>query len=291
MPTFSTPCVAPLGPSFDSGPIAGTISRPPRAWRALLPPSPPLALAGARAGEALLGKGRGRVLRRGRSRGNGLSLAEISALARVGSVSAARAVFGGFSLLSTRSRAARPLYGEDHWPELRVLVAFVSLEAKALSSREAMERSRSTSPFYGSWVRASAAELAGAIEALERRDLQRLGEVARRSYLRMFGAMLACDPPILYWLPGSIAIIRECEEMRRQGIGVWETMDAGAQVKMLCLASDAPRVAARVLASGAAAKLIESRVGGAPALAVVDADQEADEAAMRPPGRSAWARP
>ena len=187
-----------------------------------------LALAGARAGEALLGKGRGRVLRRGRSRGNGLSLAEISALARVGSVSAARAVFGGFSLLSARSRAARPLYGEDHWPELRVLVAFVSLEAKALSSREAMERSRSTSPFYGSWVRASAAELAGAIEALERRDLQRLGEVARRSYLRMFGAMLACDPPILYWLPGSIAIIRECEEMRRQGIGVWETMDAGA---------------------------------------------------------------
>jgi diphosphomevalonate decarboxylase len=227
-----------------------------------------LALAGARAGEAFLGKGRRQVLRRGRNRGDGLSLAEISAIARIGSVSAARAVFGGFSFLPARSRAARPIYGEDHWPELRVLVACVSLEAKALSSREAMERSRSTSPFYESWVRGASAEVAAALEALERRDLESLGESVRKSYLRMFGAMLACDPPIFYWLPGSIAIIRECEEMRRQGIGVWETMDAGPQVKMLCLAPDVPGATERIRALGASMSIIESRVGPAPLVSV-----------------------
>ena len=242
-----------------------------------------LALACIRAGEALLDSSGLPRTRRGAA--DGLTTAEISAIARVGSASAARAVFGGFSLLPARGRAARPLFGADHWPELRILVALVSLGEKPVSTREAMERSRATSPYYGSWVRASETELAGAIEALERRDLERLGEAARRSYLRMFGAMLACDPPLIYWLPNSLALIGECEAMRRQGIGVWETMDAGPQVKMLCLATDAPRVAARIRASGAASQIIESRVGGVPELTEVDADEAVDEATVGVMGR------
>jgi diphosphomevalonate decarboxylase len=211
-----------------------------------------LAFACARAGEAVLeGK-------------KGLSPAEISSLARIGSVSAARAVFGGFSLLPAGATEAKPLYGEEHWPDLRVLVALVSLEEKAVSSREGMERSRSTSVFYPSWVENAGAELEKAVEAVARRDLEAVGAAMRRSYLRMFGTMLACDPPLIYWLPGSLALIRECEAMRREGIGVWETMDAGPQVKMLCLAADAPRIADRVRSTKAAASVIESRIGGAP---------------------------
>ncbi len=212
-----------------------------------------LAFAAARAGEALLGGGR-----------RPLSHAEISRIARVGSISAARAVFGGFSLLPARARAARALYGEGHWPELRVLVAAVTLEEKPLSSRAAMELSRSTSIYHRSWVGGAGAELAPSLEALGRRDLEALGLSMRRSYLRMFGTMLACDPPLIYWLPGSLELIRECEAMRREGLEVWETMDAGPQVKMLCLARDAPRIVERVWATGAAAAVIESRVGGAP---------------------------
>src|SRR5208282_606890 len=121
-------------------------------------------------------------------------------------------------------------------------------------------------------VRGAGVELAGAVEALERRDLERLGAAARRSYLRMFGAMLACDPPVMYWLPTSLAIIRECEAMRSEGISVWETMDAGPQVKMLCLAADAPRIAARIRSTKAAASVIESSIGGAPELRVASGD-------------------
>lgn len=224
-----------------------------------------LALAAVRAGEDLLGK----------APEERLSSSEHSRLARAGSVSAARAVFGGFSFMPAGASEAKPLYGETHWPELRVLVALVSLEPKALPSRRAMELCRRSSVFYRSWVRASSAELQGAIEALARRDLEGLGSAMRRSYSRMFGAMFGSDPPTVYWLPGSLAILRECESMRREGIGVWETMDAGPQVKMLCLAVDLPRVAERIGATRAAASLIESGVGGAPeALAFPEPDQE-----------------
>jgi diphosphomevalonate decarboxylase len=216
-----------------------------------------LACAAVRAGEAVLG------------RVGGLPPTGISRLARIGSVSAARAVFGGFSLLPARARTARALYPERHWPELRVLVALVSREEKPVSSRAAMELGRSSSAFHSSWLRAARSELPGALEALAGRDLESLGLAMRRSYLRMFGSMLACDSPLLYWLPGSLSILRECESLRREGVGVWETMDAGPQVKLLCLAPDLPRVTERIRATGAALALIDSLVGGAPEIAAV----------------------
>ncbi len=82
----------------------------------------------------------------------------------------------------------------------------------------------------------------------------------------MFGTMLASDPPILYWLPGSVAVIRECESMRSEGIGVWETADAGPQVKMLCLDSDAGKVSGRIRSLGVAETITVSTVGGDPAV-------------------------
>jgi diphosphomevalonate decarboxylase len=200
----------------------------------------------------------------GRISAGGLPLSRVSEIALIGSASAARAVYGGFSFLAEGAAAAEPLFGPDHWPELRILVAVISPEAKPLSSREAMKRSRLTSPYYRSWIRSARSAAAAAIDALKRRDLERLGEEVRRSYLRMFAVMLASDPPLIYWLPGSVAAIRECEAMRARGIGVWETMDAGPQVKMLCLAGDAPSVTRAIRESGAASQVIESKVGEMP---------------------------
>ncbi len=143
-----------------------------------------------------------------------------------------------------------------------MLVAVVTQEAKELSSRVAMERTRLTSPYYRSWVRSAAAELPEAVEAVMRCDLERLGRAMRRSYLRMFASMLACDSPVLYWAPESLALIRACELLRAEGIGAWETMDAGPQVKVLCLAHELPGIRKRLEALGV--PLIESRVGGPP---------------------------
>ncbi|SIQ39768.1 diphosphomevalonate decarboxylase [Alkalispirochaeta americana] len=168
---------------------------------------------------------------------------EISRLARIGSGSACRSVYGGFTRWDAGAPAAEQLYPETWWPDLRVVVLPVSSAEKPLSSRDAMNRTRDTSPFYDAWV-ADAPSLAGETrEAIAQRDLERLGQTARLSYLRMFSTMFAAAPPIMYWLPQSLEIIRGLEELRRMGLPVWETMDAGPQVKVITDAAHARQVA------------------------------------------------
>ena len=171
----------------------------------------------------------------------------ISGMARLGSASAARAVYPGFVLLPAGAEMAVPLFGADFWPELRVLVARVSDETKAHSSRDAMEHTRSTSPYYPAWLHDSRALYTEAQAALGARDLTRLGSLMRASTYRMFGTMLAADPAVIYWRPLTLALLGCIEDLRARGLAVYETMDAGPQVKILCLERDARAAEAAIL--------------------------------------------
>jgi diphosphomevalonate decarboxylase len=205
-----------------------------------------------------------------RAAGRELTPRALSALARVGSASAARSLFEGFTLLAAGAAAARPLYPASHWPELRIVVALASGEAKPMSSRQAMEATRRSSPFYRVWLRSAGLLLPEALAALARRDLERLGEAARLSYTRMHAALLASEPPVLYWLPGTVALIRECAALRRRGVGAWETIDAGPQVKVLCLEAEAAAVADALRAAAPGVETIVCHPGPGPEVRVLE---------------------
>ncbi len=185
-----------------------------------------------------------------RAAGCDASLSDLSSIARAGSASASRAVFGGFSLLPAGGRRARQVFGPEHWPDLRIVVALAARGPKPVSSRRAMEETRAGSPYYFSWVKESTALLPDAMRAVENRDLELLGVTARRSYSLMHGAILGADPPLLYWLPATVAAIHACAALRAEGIAAWETIDAGPQVKILCLEKDHEAVAARMTSLG-----------------------------------------
>ena len=163
---------------------------------------------------------------------------ELSALARIGSVSAARAVYPGFVILPAKAKYAEPLFSADYWPELRVIVARISDAAKPHSSRNAMEHTRLTSPYHAAWVRDSSALYAQALDAVRERDLNRLGPIIRASTYRMFGDMIAADPAIIYWHPLTLALLACLDKQRKEGLAIYETMDAGPQVKIFCLEKD-----------------------------------------------------
>ena len=192
----------------------------------------------------------------------------VSALARVGSASAARAVWGGFSALEAGAEAAANVFPAEHWPELRLLVAITSRGRKPVPSRDAMLHVAATSPYYDAWVTTAQATFQAALEAVRARDLEQLGPHMRTSYLRMFGTMLAADPPINYLRPQSLRVLEVLEALRAAGIDAWETMDAGPQVKIACLAADVDRIRAALLAEAdlAPADLIETAPGPGPCI-------------------------
>lgn len=199
-----------------------------------------------------------------------LDLVVLSRAARLISASASRSVYGGFTLLEAGADHAEQLHDENWWPELRIVVVPVSQATKKTSSREAMSITRRTSPYYQAWVADAPTLAAEARAALAARDIERLGHAMRRSYLRMFATMFAADPPIMYWLPRSIALQQCCVELRAAGVAAFETMDAGPQVKIITTAADLGAVLSAVQADspapivatvGRGARVVDAAVG------------------------------
>lgn len=178
----------------------------------------------------------------------------LSRLARRGSASASRSLFGGFAVCHAGQGAgeeadlgsyAEPVPAPDFDPAL--VVALVDAGPKAVSSRAAMRRTVETSPLYGAWARSSKADLTELLAALRRGDLEAVGEVAERNALGMHATMLAARPAVRYLSPNTVAVLDEVLRLRAAGVAAYATMDAGPNVKVLCHRADAARVARAVL--------------------------------------------
>ncbi len=198
------------------------------------------------------------------------SLSALSALARRGSGSASRSLWGGWVIWDRGQRedgedsVGAPLAPREHW-DVALVVAMITTGRKAVGSTEGMIRTQETSPLYPGWVESSAEDLARARRAVLDRDLVTLGQVMEHSALKMHATMLAAHLPIRYWKPATLAALDAVEELRRDGVQAFYTMDAGPNVKVLCLAEHAERVAealraavgdAQILGIGGDARLV-----------------------------------
>lgn len=198
--------------------------------------------------------------------GLALSKTELSGLARLGSGSAARSVFGGFVEWARGDRSdgidsvAHPVLGERDW-DVAVAVAVVSEDRKKDASRDAMEHVARSSPLYSGWLGAQAEDLAGARRATLARDLARLGEIAEENCLRMHATCLAARPPIVYFRPTTLAVIEAVQALRREGTQAYFTIDAGPQVKVMCEGKSLERVSAAIASVPGVQRVIPTRPG------------------------------
>ncbi len=167
----------------------------------------------------------------------------LSRLARRGSGSASRSVFGGFAVWHgagpappARRRTRVPTPRRCPRPSLdpALVVAVLDAGPKTVSSREAMRRTVDTSPLYRPWADSSRADLADMRAALERGDLEAVGEIAERNALGMHATMLAARPAVRYLSLTTVTVLDGVLQLRREGIAAYATMDAGPNVKVLC---------------------------------------------------------
>lgn len=166
-----------------------------------------------------------------------LSPIELSQIARIGSASAARSIFGAFvglyggALSHTEAYAFSVVSGLD----LAMILAVVNDGHKAQSSREAMNITSRTSPFYQAFCDTAATDFHNARKALAHASFAELGAIMEHSTLKMHASMWAAKPSINYLIPKSLQIIDVVYRFRNaHGPKAFFTMDAGPNVKILC---------------------------------------------------------
>jgi diphosphomevalonate decarboxylase len=176
---------------------------------------------------------------------------DLSRIARRGSGSAARSIFGGFALMHGGPDTSDVLaFAEPIESPLCDTIAMIVLEcargAKTVGSRDAMQRVTASSIFYPSFLANHPRILASGVNALEAGDLSELGRLMEQSTMQMHATMLGCSDPFWYFNSATIAALDAIRILRAQGHSCFFTMDAGPHVKVLCMANDAQKLAAHL---------------------------------------------
>ncbi len=197
--------------------------------------------------------------------GLNLDLRELSTLARQGSGSATRSIYGGFvewhmgeNNLSDSSFAI-PV-NDASW-DIGMIVIAVNTGKKKLSSRIGMKQTIETSPFYSSWVETATEDIIKIKQAIKQHDFITLGEITESNGMKMHATMLGAFPPISYWEPDSVKAIQKVREIRDNGIPCYVTMDAGPNVKVLCRKTDMIKIEHKLLETFERQQIISSDVG------------------------------
>lgn len=161
---------------------------------------------------------------------------ELSRLARSGSGSACRSIFGGFSVWQKGdSDESSYAYALDEHPQmdLHLLAVELNTKQKKISSTSGMKEAQS-SPFFNPWLERNESELKQMITAIKNNDFTALGELAELNANEMHAINLTAQPEFTYFEPDTIRAIKLVEDLRKEGIECYYTIDAGPNIKVLC---------------------------------------------------------
>jgi diphosphomevalonate decarboxylase len=186
-----------------------------------------------------------------------LSERELSQLARFGSGSACRSVFGGFVEWRAGVRPdgrdcyARPLYGPRHWPALVDLVVLVrDAPVKAVRSADAMQSTVRTSDYFAARQQEIPARIRRIRAAVGARREDRLFPLIMEECDSFRRVCETSRPSLDYLTSASRAILAEVNALNRSAgrpVAAY-THDAGAHVHVFTLRRHLARVRARLSA-------------------------------------------
>lgn len=164
----------------------------------------------------------------------------LSEVARRGSGSAPRSLLGGFVEHAVSEEGASRVrqIAPPHYWDVRAVIAMVSAGNKEVSSGEAMERARLTSPFFEKWLEENKALLEPAKEAILQRNMAALARVSERSCFLMHAVALSSWPPLVFFNDATMECYRRVRNLQLEGVQCCFTTDAGPHVVVLCEAKE-----------------------------------------------------
>ncbi|MBU2213511.1 diphosphomevalonate decarboxylase [Patescibacteria group bacterium] len=165
---------------------------------------------------------------------------QTSVIARLGSGSASRSIFGGFSALvagkgnDIDSSSSIQIADENHWT-LHDIVLAPSMHEKKVGSTEGHTVAQ-TSPHFADRIEAiTNRRQQECIDAIQTKNFEKLQHVSEEDCMDMHHVMETSTPPLQYLNDATHHIIAAITDLRtNQHIPVLYTMDAGPTVHLVC---------------------------------------------------------
>lgn len=188
---------------------------------------------------------------------------ELSRLARIGSGSASRSIYGGFAVWQKGdSDQTSYAYALDEKPamDLHLLAVELNTKQKKISSTHGMKDAQS-SPFFKPWLKRNDFELNEMIQAIKDNNFTALGQLAELNANEMHAINLTAQPEFTYFEPQTIQAIKLVEQLRAEGIECYYTIDAGPNIKVLCQLRNSKEIIQRFSSEFNNVKIVNASFG------------------------------
>ena len=201
------------------------------------------------------------------SRAAGLTLSEgqLSRLARRGSGSASRSIPSGFVewMMGTGDddSVAVSIAPPEHWA-LTDCIAIVNASHKKTGSTEG-HAIAGTSPLQNARVADTPRRLDICRNAILQKDFETFANIIELDSDIMHSVMMTSNPPLMYWQSATVEIFHQVRGWRAGGLPVGYTVDAGANVHVICLAEYAKEVEKRLRELPGVTDVLVAGAGGA----------------------------
>lgn len=201
-----------------------------------------------------------------RALGMNLGERELSILARMGSGTACRCVCGGLvewkdGNTSTTSYS-QTLFPANYW-DIRDVVAVVD-EGKKLVSSTAGHALAETSVFYRERLKRIDVKIRTLKRLLTNKDFTGLGELVEAEALEFHSILLTSKPSMIAWYPGTVEVMLAVQQLRKEGIEAYFTINTGFNVHVLTLPIYVTELQKRMNQLKLVKKTLVARVGGKP---------------------------
>lgn len=171
------------------------------------------------------------------SKAAGLDLSEkqLSILARQGAGSACRSIPSGFVEWldgnSSETSFAKTIFPADHW-DIADVVAIASTGRKEVSTTKG-QLLASSSPFLPLRLKHMKEKNNKTRDLIRKKDFTKLGEFSEAEALELHAIMITQSPPLIYFQPNTILLIKLVQKWRAEGLECYFTINTGQDVHIL----------------------------------------------------------
>ena len=165
----------------------------------------------------------------------GLNRKELALEAKFASGSSSRSFYGP---LAAWDKDSGEIYPVETDLKLAMIMLVLEDQKKPISSRDGMKLCVETSTTFEEWIRQSEQDYKDMLVYLKENDFEKVGVLTEKNALAMHATTKTATPSFSYLTDASYEAMDFVRQLREQGESCYFTMDAGPNVKVLCLEKD-----------------------------------------------------